>query len=83
MKLLYFAWIRSKIGIAQEEIMLPESITTVAELIDWLRNRGHGYADAFAHPDRIRVAINQHFANFGDQITENDEVALFPPVTGG
>ena len=83
MKLLYFAWVRSKIGIAQEEIMLPETITTVVELIDWLRDRGHGYADAFTHPEMIRVAINQDFASLTDPITPNDEIALFPPVTGG
>ena len=62
MKLLYFAWVRSKIGMAAETVSPPESVRDVAGLLDWLRARGAGYADALANPAVVRVAVNQRFA---------------------
>lgn len=83
MKLLYFAWVRTKIGIPEEDIHAPEGVTDVAGLIDWLRTRGPGYAEALASDDVVKVAVNQEHARLSDPVRPDDEVALFPPVTGG
>jgi molybdopterin synthase sulfur carrier subunit len=83
MKLLYFAWLRQRTGLAEETVAPPDDVRTVAALVDWLRGRGPGYADAFADLRTIRVAVNQEFARFDSAIGPDDEVALFPPVTGG
>ncbi len=83
MKLLYFAWLKDKTGVAAEEVALPAEVTTVAELLAWLSARGPGYAEALADLSAIRVAVNQVYAKPGDPVAPDDEVALFPPVTGG
>lgn len=82
-KLLYFAWLRTKIGLAEERVSLPDGVTDVAGLIGWLRGRGDGYADALANLDVVKVAVNQEYVPFGHPVAAGDEVALFPPVTGG
>ncbi|MGJ8535663.1 MAG: molybdopterin converting factor subunit 1 [Parasphingopyxis sp.] len=81
--LLYFAWIREAIGCDGETVDLPEAVTTAAALIDWLADRGDGYAEAFADKGKIRVAIDQEFAGLETSLAGAREVALFPPVTGG
>ena len=83
MKLLYFAWLKVKIGVAAEEVAPPPEVGTVAELLDWLRTRGPGYAEALEDVSALRVAVNQEYARPGDSVGPDDEVALFPPVTGG
>lgn len=83
MKLLYFAWLKTKTGIGEEEVSPPTEVTTVRELLDWIRTRGPGYAEALSDMSVIRVAINQEFARPDDRVRPGDEVALFPPVTGG
>ncbi|MEQ8968410.1 MAG: molybdopterin converting factor subunit 1 [Azospirillaceae bacterium] len=83
MKLLYFAWLRTKVGHAEEEVTPPAEVGDVAGLVDWLKTRGPGYADALANDKVIRVAVNQRFAKPGDPVAPGDEVALFPPMTGG
>jgi len=83
MKMLYFAWLRTRIGCGEEEIDLPAEVATVADLLGWLSARGAGYAEALARPDLVRVAVNQEFANADTPLKAGDEVALFPPVTGG
>ncbi len=83
MKLLYFAWLRTRIGCGEEEIDVPAEVATVADLLRWLEGRGDGYAAALARPDLVRVAVNQEFASAETPVTAGDEVALFPPVTGG
>ena len=83
MKLLYFAWLKTKTGVAAEEVVPPPEVATVADLLDWLKTRGPGYADALADPEALRVAVNQEYARPGDPVAAGDEVALFPPVTGG
>jgi molybdopterin synthase sulfur carrier subunit len=83
MKILYFAWLRAKIGKAEEEIELPSDVTTVAGLLDWLKTRGPGFADALKDHRIVRVAVNQHYVGWDHRLLPTDEVALFPPVTGG
>ncbi len=83
MKLLYFAWVRSRIGIGEEEVAPPPEVATIADLIAWLRKRGDGYEAAFADLTSIRVAVNQEFAGPETAVRAGDEVAFFPPITGG
>lgn len=83
MKLLYFAWLRTRIGRAEEEVDPPTDVANVEDLLRWLQGRGAGYAEALARPDLVRVAVNQEFAARDAPVASNDEVALFPPVTGG
>ena len=83
MKLLYFAWLRTKIGVAEEEVSLPAEVRDVAGLLDWLAARGPGYREALAKPAAIRVAVNYDYVGRGHPLKDADEVALFPPVTGG
>ena len=81
--LLYFAWVREKVGRAREEVELPASLATVADLIGWLRARGPEYDNAFARPGVIRSAINQTHVAASASLTGAREIAFFPPVTGG
>jgi sulfur-carrier protein len=82
-KLLYFAWLRARIGHAEEELAVPAEVRDVAGLLDWLRARGGGYAEALADLSIVRVAVNQDYVGRDHPIRDGDEVALFPPVTGG
>ncbi|HEY5598084.1 MAG TPA: molybdopterin converting factor subunit 1 [Kiloniellales bacterium] len=83
MKLLYFAWLKAKTGVAEEEVTPPPEVATVADLLAWLATRGPGHAAALADLSALRVAVNQEYARPADAVRPGDEVALFPPVTGG
>lgn len=83
MKLLYFAWLRQRIGVAEETVSLPPNVATVGDLLAWLRKRSDEHATALADLSVVRVAVNQDYARDADPVSEDDEVALFPPVTGG
>ena len=83
MRLLYFAWLRARIGHAEEELPLPAEVRDVASLLDWLRTRNARYAEALRDLKVIRVAVNQDYVGLDHPIRDGDEVALFPPVTGG
>ncbi|RED54317.1 molybdopterin converting factor subunit 1 [Aestuariispira insulae] len=83
MKVLYFAWLRQKIGVGEEQLDVPDTVATAGQLVDWLVARGQGYADAFQDMTAIKVAVNQEFADWDAAVTAGDEVAFFPPVTGG
>jgi len=83
MKLLYFAWFRTRIGMGTETLSPPADVKTVKELLDWLASRGPGYAAALAERSVVRVAVNQDYVGFNHPVAADDEVALFPPVTGG
>jgi molybdopterin synthase sulfur carrier subunit len=82
-KLLYFAWLRARIGRAEEEFELPSEVADVGGLLDWLQSRGGGYAEALRDPSIVRVAVNQDYVGREHPLREGDEVAIFPPVTGG
>lgn len=83
MKLLYFARVKESTGVAEEDVMLPDSITNIAGVIDWLKTRGEGYAHAFADLAIIRCAVDQQHGNLDTPIAGASEIAFFPPVTGG
>ncbi len=81
--ILYFAWLRERAGTAEESVEPPATVATVADLIAWLRARGPRHAAAFADTRVIRCAVNQDFADPATVLRDGDEVAFFPPVTGG
>lgn len=82
-KLIYFAWVRERIGKSEEDLVLPESVETVADLLRFLKARGEEYENALQYPDVIRVAINQEHVDHREKIAGAREIALFPPMTGG
>ena len=84
MRVLYFAWLRQKIGIAEETIAdLPPAVNDVGALVRFLAARGGGHALAFADAKQVRAAVNQEFAGPDHPVKPGDEIAFFPPVTGG
>ena len=82
-KLIYFAWVRERIGKSEEEVDLPSDVKTVSDLLLWLKSRGEEFESALQHPEVIRVAINQEHVDHGELIGSAREIALFPPMTGG
>jgi len=82
-KILYFAWVRQLTGKSEETLALPTDVKTVGALAAHLALRQAGYARAFADPARLRAAVNQEHAGFDAGVSDTDEVAFFPPVTGG
>jgi molybdopterin synthase sulfur carrier subunit len=82
-RLVYFAWVREKVGCGGEDVELPAGVTTVAELVDWLKERGPQYADAFARPQVIRTALDKVHVKPSTALGGAREIAFFPPVTGG
>ncbi len=83
MKLLYFAWVKDRVGLAEETVVLPSSVKTVSQLLNWLASRGENYANDLADAGSIRIAVNQTYIQGNQIVSNDDEVALFPPVTGG
>ena len=83
MKLLYFAWIRTNLGVSGESVDVPSEINDVRALLDWLINRDESYKAVFNDLSLIRVAVNQEYVDLDHAITKGDEIAFFPPVTGG
>jgi len=83
MKILYFAWLREKIGKGQEDVDLPGHVTTVSDLLDWLADQSDAHQQAFADRASVRVAVDQRHAKLDDAVSGAAEVAFFPPVTGG
>ena len=82
-ELLYFAWVRERIGMEGESVALPADVNTVGLLLDWLGARPGGYAAALADRGALRVAVDQEFAIDATTVRDGAEVAIFPPVTGG
>src|ERR1700676_579870 len=82
-KVRYFAWVRERIGLAEEDIDPPAGVATVGELVTWLAQRGEGYAYAFENPKVIRAAIDKSHVRADARLAGAGEIAFFPPMTGG
>lgn len=83
MKVVYFAWVKQKIGTAEEAVAPPSQVATVAELIGWLRERSPRHREALADAAVFRAAVNQQVVGHDHPVRPGDEVAFFPPFTGG
>ena len=82
-KLLYFAWVRERIGKTEEVVELPAGVRTVSEVVTWLAGRGEEYAHAFENPKVVRAAIDRAHVRADAAIGQAREIAFFPPMTGG
>ena len=83
MRVRYFAWVRERVGKAEEDIELPAEIATVGAFAAWLAKRGENYAYAFENPKIVRAAIDKHHVRADAPIAGASEIAFFPPMTGG
>lgn len=83
MKILYFAWLRTKVGKGEEDVAPPAEVTDVGGLVAWLKGRSAGLADALSDMRVVRVAVNQDYVGLDYPVKAGDEIAFFPPVTGG
>jgi molybdopterin synthase sulfur carrier subunit len=83
MKIKYFAWVRERVGMAEETVDPPASVRTISDLIGWLARRGDSYAHAFETPQAIRAAIDHAHVKPDTMIAGAGEIAFFPPMTGG
>jgi len=82
-KIRYFAWLRERMGMGGEDLVLPDGVGTVGELVEHLIASGPHHAAAFENRRNLRCAVNEEFADFATPVQPGDEVAFFPPVTGG
>jgi sulfur-carrier protein len=83
MKILYFAMIREKVGRAEEDVSPPAHVADVGQLIEWMKSRGPEFERTFADMRGVRVAVNQEHVKLNHPVRAGDEIAFFPPVTGG
>lgn len=83
MKIIYFAWLKDKLGCAEEEIVLPADVSNVGQLIHWLSMRGPKYEDAFEFIEVIKVVVNQTYVVNESPVKDDDEVIFIPPIAGG
>jgi molybdopterin synthase sulfur carrier subunit len=79
----YFSWIKEHVGKSEEQIELPDHINNVNELIDYLNELDKKYSLILEKKKLIKIAVNKTYSSFDTNITNNDEIAFFPPVTGG
>ena len=83
-KLVYFAWLRERFGMREEQVELPESVKSISDLFDWFETRGEEFANVMEHRDILQVAIDQtHLQDRDTLIDDAKEIAIFPPMTGG
>ena len=82
-KLIYFAWVRERIGLADETVDVPDTCETVGDVLAWLKTRGPEYENAFREAHVIRAALDQTHVAHDHAISGARELAFFPPVTGG
>jgi sulfur-carrier protein len=83
MKAVYFAWVRERVGKAEEELNPPPTVKTIEDLVAWLSRQGENYAHAFEKPSNVRAAIDRVHVRREASIAGAKEVAFFPPMTGG
>ncbi|KQN27242.1 MULTISPECIES: molybdopterin converting factor subunit 1 [unclassified Sphingomonas] len=82
-RMVYFAWVRERIGTGEESVAPPASVVTVADLVGWLAETSEPHAHAFEDRARLRAAVDQEFVSLDTPIGRAQEIAIFPPVTGG
>ena len=83
MKLLYFAWVRVKMGVSGEHVDPPQNIKDIEGLLDWIKQRNAISNETFSNISNMRIAVNQEYVDIDHPVKPGDEVAFFPPVTGG
>ncbi len=83
LKIRYFAWVREQTGRAEEDLVVPEEVASVGDLIAWLTTRGPEFEAAFARPEVVRAALDHVHVAPDAALAGAREVAFFPPVTGG
>lgn len=83
MHILYFARLRETVGLAEEDVSPPAHVVDAGQLIEWLKSRGPEYERAFADMRAVRIAVNQEHVKTDHPVEGGDEIAFFPPVTGG
>ncbi len=83
MKILYFAWVRQKLGVASEEVSPPGEVRTAGELLKWLRGLDEAHAEALGDETALRIAVDRNHADPDTPVQDAREVAFFPPMTGG
>ena len=83
MRVRYFAWVRERVGVGEEDVDLPAEVANVADLMAYLARRDEGYGAAFAQPSVIRAAIDRRHVAHATSLAGAHEVAFFPPMTGG
>lgn len=81
--IIYFAWVKERLGFSDEQVDCPVAGTTIAELLQQLQHRDASYRDVFADTAKLRFALDQNFVQPSEAIGDADELAIFPPVTGG
>lgn len=82
-RLVYFAWVRERVGLPEETLDIPAGLATVADLVRWLKARGENYESAFANEAVVRAALDQVHAKPHAALGNTREIAFFPPMTGG
>lgn len=83
MKILYFAWLKERTGTSEEEVTPPGDVATLGDLVAWLREQSPGHAAALRDPSALRAAVNLELATPETPVGPDDEIAFFPPMTGG
>ena len=83
MKVLFFAFLKDYAGFGEADVDIPAEVTDVASLVTWLRAQDDGYQRAFSREEVVRVAVNQEHVEMDFPVSNGDEVAFFPPMTGG
>jgi len=83
MKVYYFSWVRERIGKSEETFTLPADIKTITPFLHWLAAQSTGHKEALKDIEKLRIAVNQKYAHEDRVIKDTDEIAIFPPVTGG
>jgi molybdopterin synthase sulfur carrier subunit len=83
LRLVYFAWVRERVGKTDEDVEVPNEVGTVSELVTWLKSRGEEYEYAFENEGVVRAAINHAHVRPDAAIAGAREIAFFPPMTGG
>ncbi len=83
MNVRYFAWLKTRVGTAEERLEPPPEVKDVRALLEWLKRRSPGHAAALQEMSVIRVAVNHEYVPLDHPVKAGDEIAIFPPVTGG